>query len=66
MMQLHKKIVINEYGKPSEVIIPWDQFQEIAEILGLDLNTQALQELEQAHNDRENGQLDAYISLDGI
>ena len=34
MVQIHKKLVIDEQGNPHEVIIPWSEFQEIAEILG--------------------------------
>lgn len=37
MMSIHRKIVVDEHGNPQEVIIPWDEFQGIAEILGLDL-----------------------------
>jgi PHD/YefM family antitoxin component YafN of YafNO toxin-antitoxin module len=66
MMSIHKKIVIDEHGNPHEVIIPWDQFQEIVEILGLDLDSEALEDLRQAREDRESGKRDAYISLDSI
>ncbi len=66
MISIHKKIVIDEYGNPSEVIIPWDQFQEITEILGLDLDSEALEDLRRAREDRESGQQDAYVSLDSI
>jgi len=66
MISIHKKIVIDEHGNPHEVIIPWDQFQEIAEILGLDLDLEALEDLRQAREDRENNKHDAYITLDSI
>jgi PHD/YefM family antitoxin component YafN of YafNO toxin-antitoxin module len=66
MMSIHKKIVIDEHGNPREVIIPWDQFQEIAEILGLDLDSEALEDLRQAREDRESNKHDAYITLDSI
>ena len=63
MMNIHKKIVVDEQGEPQEVIIPWDEFQEIAEILGLDLDSEALDDLRQAREDREIGNQDAYIDL---
>lgn len=66
MMNIHKKIVVDEHGEPQEVIIPWDEFQEIAEILGLDLDSEALDDLRQAREDREIGNQDAYIDLDSI
>jgi hypothetical protein len=66
MLNLSKKIVIDEYGNPYEVIIPWEQFQTITEMLGLDLDTQAIEDLKQARADRENNRFDAYISLDNL
>ena len=35
-MEIHKKIVVNEQGTPQEVIIPWEEFQKIQYLLGLD------------------------------
>ncbi|MDQ3775511.1 MAG: CRISPR system precrRNA processing endoribonuclease RAMP protein Cas6 [Pseudomonadota bacterium] len=35
MMSIHRKIVGDEHGNPQDVIIPCDEFQGIAEILGL-------------------------------
>jgi len=34
MKALHKKLVIDDQGKPMEVIIPWKEFIEIVELLG--------------------------------
>ncbi|ADJ29439.1 hypothetical protein [Nitrosococcus watsonii] len=65
-MNIHKKIVVDEQGNPQEVIIPWDEFQELAEILGLDLDSEALEDLRQSREDRESGKRDAYIDLDSI
>ncbi|EDZ66217.1 hypothetical protein NOC27_2897 [Nitrosococcus oceani AFC27] len=65
-MNIHKKIVVDEQGNPQEVIIPWDEFQELAEILGLDLDSEDLEDLRQAREDRESGKRDAYIDLDSI
>ncbi|ABA56958.1 hypothetical protein Noc_0434 [Nitrosococcus oceani ATCC 19707] len=66
LMNIHKKIVVDEQGNPQEVIIPWDEFQELAEILGLDLDSEDLEDLRQAREDRESGKRDAYIDLDSI
>lgn len=66
MMNIHKKIIVDEQGNPQEVIIPWDEFQEIAEILGLDLDSEALGDLRQAREDRKTGNHEAYIDLDSL
>lgn len=66
VINIHKKIVVDEQGNPQEVIIPWEEFQEIAELLGLDLNADAVEDLRQAREDREAGQQDAYINLDNL
>jgi PHD/YefM family antitoxin component YafN of YafNO toxin-antitoxin module len=66
MMSIHRKIVVDEHGNPQEVIIPWDEFQGIAEILGLDLDSAALEDLRQAREDRENGRHDAFVDLDNL
>ena len=66
MMSIHRKIVVDEHGNPQEVIIPWDEFQGIAEILGLDFDSAALEDLRQAREDRENGRHDAFMDLDDL
>ena len=35
-MEIHKKIVVNEQGTPQEVIISWEEFQKIQDLLGLE------------------------------
>ena len=66
MKTIQKKVVVDDYGKPLEVIIPWSDFCHIEEILGLDLDLGALEDLRQARKARENGNYDAYIGLDDI
>jgi len=66
MIGIHKKIVLDENNNPSEVIIPWDEFQEIEEILGLDLDKRAMNELREARRDRKSGKVDQYIPLDEL
>ena len=66
MINLQKKIVVDDKGNPLEVIIPWDQYRELEEIHGLDLNDKAREDLNQAKQDRDEGNMDAYIDLDQV
>ncbi len=66
MIEIHEKLVVDKQGNPHEVIIPWDEFREIVEILGLDLDDKAIEDLHQAKKDREQGNKDAYIDLDEL
>ena len=66
MLTIHKKVVIDEKGKPKEVIIPWDEFKEMEEMLGLDLDESTINDLKQANKDREAGNKEAYTKLDSI
>ncbi|TLD41704.1 MAG: hypothetical protein JETT_2065 [Candidatus Jettenia ecosi] len=63
MVTLHKKIVLDEKGNPTEVIIPREEYKEIEELLGLDLDENAVEDLKQAKEDREKGIKDAYMEL---
>ena len=45
MMSIHRKIVVDEHGNPQEVIIPWDEFQGIAEIRGARTSTAQLSKI---------------------
>jgi PHD/YefM family antitoxin component YafN of YafNO toxin-antitoxin module len=66
MIIVHKKIVVDEKGKPTEVIIPWEEYKEIEELLGLDLDENALDDLEQAREDRKDKRDGAYVELDSL
>ncbi len=66
MLTVHKKIVIDDNGNPTEVIIPWEEYKEIEESLGLDLTQEAIEDLEQAKIDRDNSNKDAYVDLESI
>ncbi len=66
MLTIHKKLVVDERGKPQEVILPWDEYRQIEELLGLDLDAEAIADLEEAARDREAGTPDAYVELDSI
>jgi hypothetical protein len=48
-----KKIVVDEQGKPPEVIIPWSDFCEIAETMGWDLDSEAEADLRETRRDLE-------------
>ncbi len=66
MIEIHKKIVVDENGNPMEVIIPWNEYNEMEELLGLDLDKSAIEDLKQAQKDRINKKKDAYLDLDSI
>lgn len=52
MINIDKKIVVDEQGLPQEVIISWKQYKEIEGILGLDLDERAIGDLRKAQKDR--------------
>jgi len=64
VLEIQKKIVVDEQGRPQEVIISWEQYQQISEILGLDLDEEAIDDLRQAQHDRAAKNSDAYVDLD--
>lgn len=66
MLTLHKKLIVDECGNPTDVVIPWPEFVELSEILGLDLNEAALDDLKAAQADRQAGNQDAFLDLDEI
>lgn len=51
-----RKVVVNDAGTPQEVIIPWAEFQEIEEMLGLDLEAEVGEQLKEARRARESGE----------
>ncbi len=66
MINIHKKIVLDEYGNPTEVIIPYKEFLELEELLGLDLEKEVKEHLLQAKNERIVNKENSYIDLDEI
>ena len=66
MLTLHKKLIVDERGNPTDVVIPWPEFVEISELLGLDLDAEAVADLEAAQADRKAGTPEAYLDLDAI
>jgi len=66
MLSIQKKLVVDERGQPQEVIISWEQYQQIIEMLGLDLDEAAKAELREARRDRIAEKRDAYVTLNAI
>jgi hypothetical protein len=60
---LQKKIVVDENGIPTDVIIPWKQFCELSEALGLDLDEEAIADLRATRDDIAKGDLSAFTPL---
>lgn len=63
MIAIEKKIVVDENGLPKEVIIPWEQFCELSEALGLDLDEEAIADLRETRQDLEKGDKAAFTPL---
>jgi PHD/YefM family antitoxin component YafN of YafNO toxin-antitoxin module len=63
MTAIKKKIVVDERGRPQEVIISWAQFREMAEALGLDLDDKAKRDLRAARRDLKNRKMSAFKPL---
>ncbi len=55
MLTINKKFVVDELGNPKEVIILWEDFRKIEEMLGLDLDSDAIDDLRQARRNRDSG-----------
>ncbi len=66
MTAIQKKIVIDEHGEPQEVIIPWAQFCELNEALGLDFDATAQAELREALDDSRARRREAFTALDEL
>jgi PHD/YefM family antitoxin component YafN of YafNO toxin-antitoxin module len=65
-MDINKKYIVDEQGNPKEVIIPVEDFRKIEELLGWDLDEEAVQQLHEARRDREKGNKGAYKDLDSV
>ena len=66
MIAIQKKVVFDEHGAPQEVIIPWAQFCELSEALGLDLDATGQAELREALDDSRAGRQEAFTPLDEV
>jgi hypothetical protein len=52
--------MVDEDGNTKEVVIPMEDFRKIEELLGWDLDDEAVEQLCKARRDRESGNKDAY------
>lgn len=66
METINKKFIVDEHGNPKEVIILFEDFKKIEELLGLDLDENAIRDLQEARRAREAGNNNAYEKLDSI
>ena len=60
-MDINKKYIVDEQGNPEEVIIPVEDFRKIEELLGWDLDGEAVDQLREARRDREKGNKEGYL-----
>ena len=63
MAAIEKKIVVDEQGRPLEVILSWKQFCELMEQLGYDLDEEAQGDLRAARKDLQKSDPNAFIPL---
>ena len=66
MIAIHKKIVLDERGKPQSVLIPWEEFCELSEALGLDLDKRAKADLRATRRDLKRRKTTAFKPLSEI
>lgn len=66
MLVLHKQVILDQDGKPQGVWIPWEEYLQIEESLGLDLDAETVQDLLQAKADRDAGDVSSYVGLDEL
>ena len=66
MIVIHKKIVVDERGKPQSVLIPWEEFCELSEALGLDLDKRAKADLRATRHDLKRRKTTAFKPLSEI
>ena len=60
-MTITKKIVYDEKGSPSDVMIPYEQFVELSEIYGWDLDEEEQKGLTEALADSRLGNSAAFV-----
>ena len=65
-MNISKKYIVDEHGNPKEVVILLEDFRKIEELLGLDLDNEAVEQLREARKDRESGNKSAYVELGSV
>ena len=66
MIAIRKKIVLDKRGNPRAVVIPWAQFCELSEALGLDLDPKAKADLRATRRDLKRRNASAFKPLSAI
>lgn len=65
-MTITQRIVLDEKGEPSEVLIPNDQFQALSDMYGWDLDETDESELREASADSRAGNREAFVPASEI
>ena len=66
MNAIHPKIFVDEKGTPKEVLISWEEYQDLVETLGLDLDEEAQKDLIEAKKDLEADNWSAFVDIDEL
>ena len=66
MNAIHPKIFVDEEGTPKEVLISWEEYHNLVETLGLDLDEESQKDLIEAKADLETGTWDAFVDIDEL
>ena len=64
MNAIHPKIFVDEKGTPKEVLISWEEYQDLVETLGLD--EEAQKDLIEAKKDLEADNWSAFVDIDEL
>lgn len=66
MLSIPRKYIVDDAGNRKEVIISYDDFRMIEELLGLDLEDDVVAILKEAGQDRAYKIEEKYVSLDDL
>lgn len=65
-MNISKRYIVDEEGNPKDVVIPVEEYRKIEELLGWDLDKDAVKHLREAKKERDRGDKEAYVDLELI
>ncbi len=66
MLSIPRKYIVDDSGIRKEVIISYEDFRLIEELLGLDLEDEVVTVLKEASQDRAHKTEDTYVNLDDL
>ena len=66
MNAIHPKIFVDEKGTSKEVLLSCDEYQDLVEILGLELDEESQKDLIEAKKILEAGNWDAFVDIDEL